>query len=213
MTSPIYIALIHYPVLNKQGDIVTTSLTNFDIHDLGRTSATFGVEKCFMVTPVEAQIKMVDYIKKYWREGVGERYNPDRSEAFKNIEVCKDLNETCLTIEKLHGTPAKLVATSARESKKPILFKELRGQIASSHQPVLLLFGTGWGLSPEIIDRCDGVLEPIRGLKGYNHLPVRAAVAIILDRLLSPHDEESGFASSEMGGSLHRERSEREGIK
>lgn len=181
----IYIALIHYPVLNKQGDIVTTSLTNFDIHDLGRTSRTFGVEKCFMVTPVETQIKMVDYIKNYWREGVGAEMNPDRSEAFKTIEVCRDLHETCLTIEKLHGSSPQLIATSARESKKPILFKELRGQIARGNKPFLLLFGTGWGLAPEVIDRCEGVLEPIRGIKGYNHLPVRAAVAIVLDRLLS----------------------------
>lgn len=180
-----YIALIHHPVLNKQGDSVTTSLTNFDIHDLGRTSRTFGVEKCFMVTPVEAQIRMVDTIKNYWREGVGAGMNPDRSEAFKTIEVCRDLNETCLTIEKLHGISPQLVATSARESKKPIFFKELRVQMARSDRPHLLLFGTGWGLAPEVIDRCDGVLEPIRGLKGYNHLPVRAAVAIVLDRLLS----------------------------
>ena len=50
--------------------------------------------------------------------------------------------------------------------------------------PLLLVFGTGWGLAPEVFDRGWTVLEPIRGRGVYNHLPVRAAAAIILDRLL-----------------------------
>ncbi|HLB25443.1 MAG TPA: RNA methyltransferase, partial [Nitrospirota bacterium] len=36
----------------------------------------------------------------------------------------------------------------------------------------------------EFIAACDFTLEPNEGLSGYNHLPVRAAAAIILDRLL-----------------------------
>jgi hypothetical protein len=51
--------------------------------------------------------------------------------------------------------------------------------------PHVLLFGTGWGLTREFLASCDYMLKPIEGLGGYNHLPVRSAVAIILDRLLS----------------------------
>ena len=48
---------------------------------------------------------------------------------------------------------------------------------------LLVLFGTGWGLEDALIESCDGVLNPIRGADEYNHLSVRSAAAIILDRL------------------------------
>jgi hypothetical protein len=47
----------------------------------------------------------------------------------------------------------------------------------------LLVLGTGWGLTPEILSRGDVYLEPISGVESYNHLSVRAAAAIMLDRL------------------------------
>jgi hypothetical protein len=47
----------------------------------------------------------------------------------------------------------------------------------------LLLFGTAWGLDPTVIDTADYTLEPIRGRTDYNHLSVRSAVAIVVDRL------------------------------
>lgn len=55
--------------------------------------------------------------------------------------------------------------------------------LAQEH-PLLLVFGTGWGLAPELFERGWPVLAPVRGIGEYNHLPVRAAAAIILDRLL-----------------------------
>ena len=55
--------------------------------------------------------------------------------------------------------------------------------IKDSNQPYLLIFGTGWGLTETVFSRADVVLEPVRGPGSYNHLSVRSAVAIILDRL------------------------------
>ncbi|HBQ11087.1 MAG TPA: tRNA (guanine(37)-N(1))-methyltransferase, partial [Myxococcales bacterium] len=49
--------------------------------------------------------------------------------------------------------------------------------------PSLILFGTGHGLAPALLEACDGVVAAIRGDGSYNHLSVRAAVAITLDRL------------------------------
>ena len=34
------IALVHHPVLDKGGAIVTTALTNLDVHDLARSART-----------------------------------------------------------------------------------------------------------------------------------------------------------------------------
>jgi len=47
------------------------------------------------------------------------------------------------------------------------------------------MFGTGFGLASEVLDKADYILDPITGVNGYNHLPVRSAVAIILDRLIA----------------------------
>src|SRR5690606_16528271 len=51
---------------------------------------------------------------------------------------------------------------------------------------VLVLFGTGYGLAPAALALADVVLTPIHGASDYNHLSVRSAAAIALDRLLSP---------------------------
>ena len=61
--------------------------------------------------------------------------------------------------------------------------KNLSKQIFEDDKPYLLLFGTGWGLTDEVMAMSDYILEPIRANSKYNHLSVRAAVAIILDRL------------------------------
>ena len=60
----------------------------------------------------------------------------------------------------------------------------LQGEIKTG-KPILLLFGTGWGLEKSILNEADYVLDPIGGIGEYNHLPVRAAIAIVLDRLLA----------------------------
>jgi hypothetical protein len=47
----------------------------------------------------------------------------------------------------------------------------------------LLIFGTAWGLPENFIAEADYILNPVIGNTDYNHLSVRSAVAIILDRL------------------------------
>ena len=61
-------------------------------------------------------------------------------------------------------------------------FDQLRESLAAG-TPHLIVFGTAWGLAPEIFDGVDATLEPITGNTGYNHLSVRSAVAVILDRM------------------------------
>ena len=177
------LALVHYPVVNKHGEVVTTSITNFDLHDLARTSKTYGVSY-YIITPNPAQQNMARYIHNYWQEGIGASFNPDRSEAFDAMEVSESIADTCLTIEKLHGKPPTLIATSARSIKNNISFNKLREDLTQNDRPFLLLFGTGWGLAPEVLEKVDFILDPICGVGSYNHLPVRSAVANILDRLL-----------------------------
>jgi tRNA (guanine37-N1)-methyltransferase len=48
-----------------------------------------------------------------------------------------------------------------------------------------LIFGTGHGLAEEVLSKMDGIVRPLRYLDDYNHLSVRSAVAIIVDRLIA----------------------------
>jgi hypothetical protein len=87
---------------------------------------------------------------------------------------------------KLGGRDAVEVwVTAAREVGPAISFGEARTRLGEEGKAVLILFGTGWGLAPSVVQGADAVLEPIRPQQGsYNHLSVRAACAIALDRLL-----------------------------
>ncbi len=186
----IYLSLIHHPILNKEGRVVTTSVTNFDLHDLARNAKTFGVKKVFIVTPTLAQINMVNYIKDYWENGIGARYNPDRKEAFEILESSETLEQACLTIKNLSGKEPLLVATTAKRLEKSAGYSVLCEDIQGD-RPLLLVFGTGFGLTQEFLEKADYILEPIEGAGEYNHLPVRSAVAIVLDRLVNRRKESS----------------------
>jgi tRNA (guanine37-N1)-methyltransferase len=49
--------------------------------------------------------------------------------------------------------------------------------------PVMLVFGTGHGLAPEIYSADHPCLNPVRAGQ-YNHLSVRTAAAIVIDRVI-----------------------------
>ena len=85
---------------------------------------------------------------------------------------------------KREGQKPVIITTSARIFPNTVSYKTMSDMIFEDDKPYLLLFGTGWGLTDEVMDMSNYILEPIRGNTKYNHLSVRAAVAIILDRLL-----------------------------
>ncbi len=185
INTSVYIALAHHPVYNKNMEVVTTSVTNLDLHDISRTATTYAVKKYYVVHPSPNHQQVINNVINYWHEGYGGIYNPDRKTAFGNIILKNTLEEVIGEIEQLEGKTPKLVATDARVYPNTITFKGLRDEIHNSGQPFLILFGTGWGLIESVMNSCNYILEPIRGVGDYNHLSVRAAVAIILDRLLS----------------------------
>jgi len=51
----LYVALVHYPVLNRKGEIIASALTNLDLHDLARTARTYNIPSCYIVTPLKDQ--------------------------------------------------------------------------------------------------------------------------------------------------------------
>jgi hypothetical protein len=188
--APVYVVLLHHPVLNKNGQIVTTAVTNMDIHDIARSARTYGVRRFFVVTPVRALRALAEKIIEHWETGFGSTYNATRKDALRVVAIEPDLDAALALIERDSGARPVVVVTSARRETGSIDFEALRERLweadGTDARPYVLLFGTGWGLAPEILQRADLRLEPLHGPTEYNHLSVRAAAAIILDRLLSP---------------------------
>ena len=182
------IALIHYPVKDKKRDIVSSSITNFDIHDIARSATTYGVRRYFVVTPIPSQQWLAERIIKHWREGFGAEYNQTRREAMLCVSVVSSLDDVFDAIKSDTGLEPLFVATSAQPLSYSIKYEEFRKRILKSDEEFCITFGTGWGLHPTIIEEMDFILEPIYGVSEYNHLSVRAAVGIILDRLLGKRE-------------------------
>ena len=202
----IFLALIHHPVLNRLGEVSTTAVTNVDIHDLARSGRTYGVERFFVVTPIALQQELIGRVIRHWQTGGGGKRNASRSEAFARAEVAHDLATAVSRVQEITGQRPDVVVTGAQLRKDTISFRELRERLAAEDtarpgRPVLVLFGTGHGLAPEVVEQADLRLPAIdgpEGAGGYNHLPVRAAAAIVLDRLAG--NSWHGVAGTEIAG-------------
>lgn len=181
----IYLALVHHPILNKSGETVTTSVTNLDIHDISRSCRTFGVLKYFIVTPMKAQKELVERITGHWKTNKASEYNPDRADALGVAKVVNNINDAVQEITKLEGVRPLTVVTSAKNQGRKIEVIDLISKLGPDKAPLFILFGTGHGLTNEVVEDADFCLTPIVGSStdGYNHLSVRSAVAIYLDRL------------------------------
>ncbi len=179
----VYIALLHYPVYNKEKRVVATSLTTLDIHDIARVSRTYGIKGYYIVQPIENHLWLANKLLSFWQSGHGREYNPKRWEALKLVKAVPYFEDALKDIEEKEGKKPKVVVTTARRYEKTVSYEFLREKI-KREEPILICFGTGWGLTEEFISSADYVLEPVEGPTDYNHLSVRSAAAIILDRLL-----------------------------
>jgi hypothetical protein len=180
----VYIGLVHHPVLNKNGEVIGSAVTNLDIHDIARTARTYGIARYFIISPYHDQHQLVEQLLQHWRTGHGATYNPARKEALAIVRLSLCLESVIARLEKRHhGNSLKVVTTSATAGPNSVSYRDLSRKIREKH-PILLLFGTAHGLAPEILQRADYSLPPINGGSDYNHLSVRSAASIIVDRLL-----------------------------
>lgn len=182
---PCYIGLVHGPIRSKENKEITTSVTNLDIHDIARSARTFGFKRYFLITPIKNQQAMVKKILGFWETDSGLIYNPDRKNALSEAEVIDSIELAIEEITRLEGRKPCVVVTGANFEKDDGGEKELLNKLALDGTPMFLLFGTGWGLTAPVVEQADFRLGPIFGIAndGYNHLSVRSAVAIYLDRL------------------------------
>ncbi len=104
VSAPLYVILLHWPVFDKRGDVVTTAVTNMDIHDLARISKTYGVAGLFIATPVRALRLLSEKIVDHWQRGYGATYNETRRVALALVQTVADLDQAILEIERKTGS-------------------------------------------------------------------------------------------------------------
>ncbi len=177
------LVLLHYPALSPEGEVIITSFTTMDLHDVARPVRAYELKCFYIVQPVEAQQEIIRRQIEYWSSEEGRRANPTRAEVVSLVRVRYNLEEV---LEDFKGRETLLVGTTARSFKGQVSFKEMRKIIEGNREKeFLLIFGTGYGIPPDLLLSFDYVLEPILGAGDWNHLSVRNAVSIVLDRLFS----------------------------
>jgi len=182
------VALIHYPVINRAGETIGSAVTNLDLHDIARAGFTYGIGTYWVVIPDKMQQGLAATIVAHWTEGYGGTVNPHRKNALSLIRICSTIDEVVALIGEEEGKSPFVVGTCARPGQSTLGYGDARNMAVEGRR-LLLLFGTAWGLAQEILERADGILPPLRGAGEYNHLSVRSAVSIILDRLLAPEGD------------------------
>jgi hypothetical protein len=185
----LHLALVHYPVVNKNGATVSAAVTNLDLHDIARAATTYGVQSFYVVTPLKDQQVLIEKIIAHWSEGAGALYNPARQKALKRIRLEDSLEGVLAHVGP--GAPDAdrpvTIATSAKGRPGTIGCRAVK-QMLDAGRPCVLVLGTAWGLAEEVLSGADYVLAPIRGPADYNHLSVRSAASIILDRMFGARE-------------------------
>lgn len=178
-----YVMEVHYPVLDKRGEKSSTAITGMDLHDIARACRTYGIKKYLLVTPIAQQREMAKRIAGHWTSGWGADYNPDRREAFSTLKIFASVQKAIAWAEEKEKKPVFKIATTAKRHAGAQHWLTLKREILRRDHSPVLIFGTGWGLHDEVMDMADAVMTPICGGKdGWNHLSVRSAVSITLDR-------------------------------
>jgi hypothetical protein len=183
---------MHHPVTSRTGEVITTAVTNMDIHDISRTCRTYEVDHYFLVTPIIEQKHLVDRILGFWQSGLNRDWHPDRAEALGRTRLVASFEAVKEELTRLYpGLTIEVAMPDARALPGQLSYEQTRIAWAHEERGVkVIVFGTGWGLTPEFHREVNRFLAPIYGPlgeQGYNHLSVRSAAAIILDRLFGIH--------------------------
>jgi hypothetical protein len=177
-------------VVNRNQEVIASAITNLDLHDLARLTCTYDLPACYVVTPLRDQQDLAHQLIAHWCNGVGKRLHPHRGQALERLRIVDDLPRVLQGIQAEWGAPPVVWASSAQPQPAALCHgearRQLQGAASGASSPRLLLLGTAWGLAPKVLAGVDAVVAAIPGCSGYNHLSVRCAAAVLVDRLLDP---------------------------
>jgi tRNA (guanine37-N1)-methyltransferase len=200
-----HLALVHHPVLDREGQVITTALTNLDVHDIARSSLAYGLAGYHVVTPIASQREKAEHIAAHWLGDEAEAAGTvsrsaassggpreHRAAALRLVRAAPTIEAVIDALTAEHGAAPRVVATSARAGVFAGAEVQSCGQLvaeaSADPSPLLILLGTGWGLADTLIPSVTHVLAPIEGASDWNHLAVRSAAAVLLDRLFGLTD-------------------------
>ena len=183
LSGGVYVALLHHPVRDREGRKTTAALTGLDVSDVCRSCATYGIDRLLVVTPLKSQREMLGVLVRHWTEGYGGTHNPDRAEAFRLVKWVPGLERAVEWIRDREKKDPCIVGTSASPHAGAVPGLEVKRMVLEGDAPLLFVFGTAHGLHDDAVRQCTMMMSPIAGGRGgYNHLAVRSAVAVVLDR-------------------------------
>lgn len=188
------LVLLHYPISNRSGETITTAVTNLDLHDLSRSARTYELDHYYVVTPVREQQELVGRILGHWKLPRSQEWHPDRFDALSRLELVSYFEDVKVDLNSRYpGQPLEVCMPDARVIPGQLGYQTTREKWAQETVPgvKVIVLGTGWGIAPEFFPEVHTYLAPIYGplgRDGYNHLSVRAAGAVILDRLFGQRD-------------------------
>lgn len=181
VTPRLTVALVHHPVIDRRGDEITSTVDHFDVMDASRLSLTYPVWRFYVVNHIPAQRALTERLIRHGNEAA---HRDEARGSFSKTFWAPDLDAVIADHEDEFGVRPTPVATSASPSDRDVDFAALRRRLATG-EPILLLIGKAWGLAPRLLATTPLKLCPIDAGTGFNHLSVRSAMAILLDRLLA----------------------------
>lgn len=176
--------LCHYPVRLEGGRTGHSSLTNLDAHDIGRISRSYGMGPFFILLSLKEQRVILDNILSHWmgRQGAYD----DRKKAIAQIIPVSGFAELEERAADYYGARPAFIASSAAWPDKKMrrqLLTPSDVRALCQEKPVIILLGTARGLDLKALPMEFSLLRPLRFLD-ENHLSVRAAAAVMADRIL-----------------------------
>jgi hypothetical protein len=166
-------------VRNRAGEEIAASVNEYDWFDASRLALSYPVRRLFLVQPVAAQQAVA---RRLIAHGLAPDRDAEQQGVFDRAALVDSVEAAVVAVTAEASAPL-VVATTARRMPDAVSYAEVRARIAKG-EPVLVLFGKAWGLADGVIASADVRLEPVDGGTGFNHLSVRSAMAIVVDRLL-----------------------------
>lgn len=172
------VAIVHHPCINRLGQEICSTISEHDVFDASRLSLTYNVN-IYVVNPKPAQRELCMRLLSH---GTDSNTRASARGLFTKTSYAADLETVIQQLTTEHGAAPFVVATSAKSSNGDVSFASVREHMQQGRH-LLLLVGKAWGLSSSVLDAADARLTPIDSGSGYNHLSVRSALAILIDRL------------------------------
>ena len=125
----------------RRREIVATSLTTLNLHDLARLTATYGTSGCYVVTPLQRQRELAHQMIAHWTQGYGATSNPTRAEALQSIHVVEHLEAVEQDIVQRCGVAPRLIATDARWFSQCISYRPYGKSSGNNAMPSFYSWG------------------------------------------------------------------------